>query len=211
MTKENDVDPVICSRGIDHDTALRALTGFMVSAFHSLSSTFYLFQLSDKLLVEQHHTGNLQATGTALPALFESFPETVSQVLNPCIVPRAGIPLLELNNGCAILSEKVMDTSIFLPQDTVYFRAKICMDYPPSGIKRMHIKRIADEVTEDEQVATAVIEEDAVVVAQEAAPPSDSSSLKLSANLSKAEKSYCYSYEFPFQEIEKCLKRMVFL
>lgn len=75
------------------------------------------------------------------------------------------------------------------------------MDYLQYVMKRRRIERRADDVTDDEQVATAVKEEDVIFVAQKTTQPSDFLSIDTSAILSEALKSYCRIYDCTFQGI----------
>lgn len=70
-----------------------------------------------------------------------------------------------------------------------------------SGRMRKRIERSTDVVIEDKQVAKSVEEEDVILVAQETAPPFDSSSLNPSAIIFEALKFYCRIYDYTFQEI----------
>lgn len=205
-TVERDVNPVTWSRDNAHDTAFPLLAGLTPSTLHSLLSNVYLLQPSDKLLLKWDQIENLQETGTAPTALFKSFSKRAPQVLYPNIVRRAGIAYLELDDGGAVLSKKVIEISVFRSEDTVYFKARLCMHYLQYGLKQRRIERRADDVTKDERVATAVREEDVILVAHETTPLSDSSYLNTSAILSEALMSYCRVYDCPFQEIAEMLE-----
>lgn len=72
------------------------------------------------------------------------------------------------------------------------------MDCQQSGTSWRHIERGADDVLEDEQVPTAVKEEDFILIAQESTSSSDSFSLNHLEILSGVLMSYCRIYESHF-------------
>lgn len=76
---------------------------------------------------------------------------------------------MEPDECVSILSEEVIDTSVFRPEDAVCFKANVCIYYLQSGMKRRQIERSVDDVTEDEQMSETVTEEDVVFVAQKTA------------------------------------------
>lgn len=154
--EESAIDPVIWSRNGAHDTAFWVLAGFMVFALDSRLSNCHLFQLSAKLLLKWDQIRSHQKTGAKLFALFARFPERSSHVLHFIIVCLAGILLLVLDDGIAILSGELLHSSALRPEKTVYFMARLRMKYLQSGMKRRCIERRAEDVTEDKQVATAV-------------------------------------------------------
>lgn len=197
-TGETFVDPIIWSHGNSHDTASRVLAGVMVFALSNLLSDCHLIQLSEKLLPSYNRVENLYETSTALSDFIASFPERGSHVLRLNTVCRAGISLLELNDGGAILSEKEVNTSLLISEGTVYFKACLCMGYLQSDIKQKRIKRYPDDATEEEKVATAVKEKNLIPVAQETILPSDCSFLNASCNLSEALSLYCRIHDCPF-------------
>lgn len=206
MTEDSDVSLFIFSIDNGHDIAFRLLDGFMVSALHSLLSYFPLFQLSDEYILERDQIGTLKETGSVLSTLLAGFPIQASQVLHISIVRRTEISFLDLDDGGAELYEKVTDTSVFRPEETVHFKVRLRIDYLQSVTMRKRIERRADAFTEDEQVANAVEQEDVILYAQETSPPSDPSSFKPSAILSEALKSYCRNFDRRFQEKAEMLE-----
>lgn len=82
-------------------------------------------------------------------ALFANFPERASQVLNLINVSEDEILLLALNDGGAILTEEVINTFVIRLEDSVFFKARLHMNYLQIGTKRGPIGRSADAFTEN--------------------------------------------------------------
>lgn len=80
------------------------------------------------------------------------------------------------------------------------------MGFLQSGMEGRRIKRRVDNVTECEQVTTAVKAKDFFLVALDTASPSESSFLNHSAILYESQEPYCQICDCPFQEITDMLE-----
>lgn len=153
------------------DASFRLLAGFIVCALLLILRKGLLFRLSEKLLHEWDHTLHLRPTCNALPGLLEDLPVRTSQCLQLKIVCLAEIPALALDDYGAVASGEVLYPSVFRLTKTIYFSARLRMDYQPFGNTRRRVDAETLEAIEA-KVARTVKNEDVLIPSFKSAPPS---------------------------------------